>query len=182
MSRPIVRRLVRAGCLSVGLAVALAGTVAAASDSRVVAINDQCDPASFNAALGPGTCVTPHAGVQFDDFIRELTQTQKVGAWNFAPRQLHVHNDQAFLAENRGGEVHTFTEVDEFGGGIVPRLNDLSGNPVPAPECLALEPDEFMPPGGMSPPEVEEPGVHHYQCCIHPWMRTDVTVQSVTDR
>src|SRR5882724_3748123 len=107
MSRPIVRRIVRAGGILVSLAVALAGTVAAASDIRVVAINDQCDPASFNAALGPGTCVTPHAGVQFDDFIRELTQTQKVGAWNFAPPQVRLRNDQAFQAENRGGEVHT---------------------------------------------------------------------------
>ena len=177
MARPMVRSLVRAGGLLVSLAVALAGTVAAASDSRVVHINDQCDPASFNAALGPGTCVTPHAGVQFDDFIRELEQTQKVGAWNFAPRQVGLRDGQAFLAENRGGEVHTFTEVDEFGGGIVPLLNNLSGNPVPAPECLALGPGDFMPPGGMSPPDVEVSGVHHYQCCIHPWMRTDVTVR-----
>jgi hypothetical protein len=71
----MVGSLVRAGGILVGLAGALAGTVAAAADSRVVAINDQCDPASFNAALGPGTCVSPHAGVQFDDFIRVLTQT-----------------------------------------------------------------------------------------------------------
>ena len=177
MSRPIVRRIVRAGGILVSLAVALAGTVAAASDIRVVAINDQCDPASFNAALGPGTCVTPHAGVQLDDFIRELTQTQKVGAWNFAPRQVRLGDDQAFQAENRGGEVHTFTEVDEFGGGIVPMLNELSGNPVPAPECLALGDGDFIRPGGMSTPDVEEPGVHHYQCCIHPWMHTDVTVR-----
>jgi hypothetical protein len=75
MSRPIVRSIVRAGCLLVGLAGALAGTVAAAADIRVVKINDQCDPESFNAALGPGTCVSPHAGVQFDDFIHVLTQT-----------------------------------------------------------------------------------------------------------
>jgi plastocyanin len=124
-----------------------------------------------------GACVSPHAGVQFDDFIRELTQTQKVGAWNFAPRRLHVRDGQAFQAENRGGEVHTFTEVDEFGGGIVEMLNELSGNPVPAPECLALGDNDFIPPGGRSTPEMEEPGVHHYQCCIHPWLRTDVTVR-----
>jgi hypothetical protein len=33
------------------------------------------------------------------------------------------------------GETHTFTEVAQFGGGLVGLLNDLSGNPVPAPEC-----------------------------------------------
>ena len=73
--------------------------------------------------------------------------------------------------------MHTFTEVDEFGGGIVEMLNDLSGNPVPAPECLALGDNDFIPPGGRSPPEVEGPGVPHHQCCIHPWLRTDVTVR-----
>jgi hypothetical protein len=176
MFLPIVRNIVTAGCFSVGLAVALAGTVAMAAGLRTVDINDQCDPASFNAAVGPGTCVTTHAGVQFDNFIRELTQTQKVGAWNFAPSQVGLLNGQAFLAENRGGEEHTFTEVDEFGGGIIPLLNTLSGNPVPAPECLAPGLERILP-GGMSTPEVESPGVHHYQCCIHPWMRTDVTVR-----
>ncbi len=35
----------------------------------------------------------------------------------------------------------------------------------------------FVPPGGVSDPKVEKPGVHHYQCCIHPWMRTDVIVR-----
>jgi hypothetical protein len=114
--------------------------------------------------------------VQFDDFVRELTQTQKVGAWNFAPPQVSLSNGQPFLAENRGGEEHTFTEVDAFGGGIIPLLNTLSGNSVPAPECLAAG-LELIPPGGLSPQEVESPGVHHYQCCIHPWMRTDVTVR-----
>jgi hypothetical protein len=148
-----------------------------AAGLRTIDINDQCDPASFNAAVGPGTCVTTHAGVQFDNFISELTQTQKVGAWNFSPRQVGLLTDQAFLAENKGGEVHTFTEVDEFGGGIIPNLNTLSGNLVPAPECLALGPGDFIPPGGMSTSEEESPGVHHYQCCIHPWMRTDVTVR-----
>jgi len=177
MFLPMVRNIVTAGCISVGLAVALAGTVAMAAGLRTVDINDQCDPASFNAAFGPGTCVTTHAGVQLDNFIRELTQTQKVGAWNFAPRQVSLGNGQAFLAENRGGEVHTFTEVDEFGGGIVPLLNTLSGNPVPAPECGVLGSSDFIPPGSMTAPDVETPGVHHYQCCIHPWMRTDVTVR-----
>jgi plastocyanin len=177
MSRLVIRDIVKAGWVLGGLAVALAGTVAAASSVRMVHMNDQCDPTSFNAALGAGTCVSAHAGVQFDDFIRELTKTQKVGAWNFTPRQVHLRADQAFLAQNRGGEVHTFTEVDEFGGGIVPMLNTLSGNPVAAPECLALAAGDFIPPGGVTTPEVETPGVHHYQCCIHPWMRTDVTVR-----
>ena len=83
----------------------------------------------------------------------------------------------AKLAANQGGEVHTFTEVEAFGGGIVADLNTRSGNPTPAPECLALEPDDFVPPGGSYSDEVEEEGVELYQCCIHPWMRTTIHAQ-----
>lgn len=75
------------------------------------------------------------------------------------------------------GEVHTFTEVDHFGGGMVPLLNTLSGNPTPAPECLALAPTDFVPPGGTFTVNEDDAGVEHYQCCIHPWMRTTVRIR-----
>jgi plastocyanin len=37
--------------------------------------------------------------------------------------------------------------------------------------------DELIPAGGKSEAEDEDAGTHHYQCCIHPWMRMDVTVR-----
>jgi hypothetical protein len=177
MLPPTARKIITVGSISVSMAVAFAVTSAVASGIKVVDMNDQCDPATFNAAVGDGTCVSSHAGVTFDHFLRELGQTQKVGAWNFVPGEIRLQDGQAFQARNRGGEVHTFTEVDEFGGGFIPFLNDLSGTPVPAPECLDLGSLEFIPAGGTGTPETEEPGVHHYQCCIHPWMRADVTVR-----
>ena len=79
---------------------------------------------------------------------------------------------QTLLAINRGGEEHTFTEVEEFGGGVVDILNQLSGNTEVAPECLALAPSDRIPAGGTFTDEVEETGTELYQCCIHPWMRT----------
>jgi len=169
------KQLVAALGIAVGLAI-FAGTVGSASDVRIVAMKDQCDPESFNAAFGPGTCVT-NGGVSLDTFVSQLTHTQQAGAWRFSPDPVRLRDGQAFQARNIGGEVHTFTEVDEFGGGIIPELNALSGNPVPVDECLQLEPEDFIPAGGRSEAEVEEPGVHHYQCCIHPWMRTDVIVR-----
>jgi hypothetical protein len=81
------------------------------------------------------------------------------------------------LAVNRGGEEHTFTEVEAFGGGIVPDLNVLAGVPDPAPECLAVTPTDMVPPGGSTTDDVEEEGTELYQCCIHPWMRTVVTAR-----
>jgi plastocyanin len=170
------KQLVTALGIAVGLAGFASRTVGFASDVRIVAMNDQCDPESFNAAVGPGTCVN-NGGVSFDKFIAELMHTQQAGAWHFTPDPVRLRDGQAVQAQNHGGETHTFTEVDEFGGGIVPPLNELSGNPVPAPECLQLGGGDFIPPGGKSDADVETPGVHHYQCCIHPWMRTDVIVR-----
>ena len=142
-------------------------------ETRLVLMMDACDPASFNDAVGPGTC-TRAGGVRFDDFIRLLGRHQAVGAWRFAPATVHARVGEMLLAVNRGGEVHTFTQVAEFGGGIVPDLNQLSGTPVPAPECLALAGGDFVPPGGIDTDEVGEAGTERYMCCIHPWMRAVV--------
>jgi hypothetical protein len=61
--------------------------------------------------------------------------------------------------------------------GIIPDLNLLAGVPVQAPECLALAPGDFVPPGGFATDDVEEEGTELYQCCIHPWMRAVVTAR-----
>jgi hypothetical protein len=53
---------------------------------------------------------------------------------------------------NQGGETHTFTEVDEFGGGIVADLNERMHLSTVAPECRALEQDDFVAPGQGIPP------------------------------
>jgi plastocyanin len=144
---------------------------------RKVNMMDACDPASFNAEVGPGTCAR-QGGMTFAVFIAQLAKHGEVGAWHFSPPNRQAKVGQTLLAVNLGGEVHTFTEVEEFGGGIVPDLNTLSGNPVPAPECLDLDADDFVPPGGTYEDEVEEEGTELYQCCIHPWMRTAVHAKS----
>ena len=141
---------------------------------RRINMKDACDPTTFNAALNdPAACVR-NGGVTFEHFNALLAKHQKVGAWHFAPPNLNVAVGDVLLAVNRGGEVHTFTEVEEFGGGIVPDHNALAGTPVQAPECLSLDPDDFVPPGGTYRDDVEEAGTELYQCCIHPWMRTVV--------
>jgi plastocyanin len=143
-------------------------------EERVVSIMDACDPVSFGAA---GIACSRSGGVTFEQFLELLRKNQSVGSWHFAPVLVNARVGQTLVALNRGGEDHTFTEVEEFGGGIVPLLNELSGNPVPAPECLGLAPADFIAPGASSTDEVEEPGTEHYQCCIHPWMRVDVTAR-----
>lgn len=141
---------------------------------------DDCEPTTFNAVLGDGACVG-NGHTTFDEFIEELEATQDAHKWRNQPSQAHLNIGRSTLIENRGGEVHTFTPVANFGGGFVAELNGISGNPVPAPECLNFGSIVFIPPGatedGPTAGSSEMPvGITRFQCCIHPWMRTIVEV------
>ena len=143
---------------------------------RVVNLLDACDPETFNAALGPGTCVR-NGGVRFENFLELLSRHHSVGAWHFTPPQAQMGVGDVLMAVNHGGETHTFTEVEEFGGGIVPLLNTLAGVPDEAPECKALEADDHVAPGGIYTEAIEDAGHEKYQCCIHPWMRLEADIK-----
>jgi plastocyanin len=156
--------------------VAAPAQLAASGEARhVVTMFDACDPTTFNAALGEGTC-TRSGGVRFADFLEQLGRHGSVGAWHFAPPNVTMRVGQLLVATNRGGEAHTFTEVEEFGGGIVPQLNELTGLTTVAPECTRLAASDFLAPGASSSEEEDEAGVEKYQCCIHPWMRAEVRI------
>ena len=152
----------------------------AVQGDKKIRMYDDCEPVSFNAAIGPGTCIG-NGRTTFAEFIEELIATQDVKTWRNQPTQMHLNIGRPTLVENRGGEVHTFTRVATFGGGFIPDLNGISGNPVPAPECLNIPSLVFIPPGateeGPTAGSSEAPvGTSRFQCCIHPWMRTVVEV------
>lgn len=143
---------------------------------------DDCDPATFNAVLGDGACIG-NGHTTFDEFIGELEETQDAHAWRNQPSATRVNVGKPTTIENRGGEVHTFTRVAVFGGGFVPDLNGISGNPVPAPECLNFAAIVFIPAGATEAGPVAgtsdlPAGTSRFQCCIHPWMRTVIEVAS----
>jgi plastocyanin len=94
-------------------------------------------------------------------------------SWRNEPSYLSVREGQTVHVSNRGGRVHTFTEVDDFGGGLVPPLN---GTMIPADECLNPAELVFVPYGGSQAVTDLDPGLHKFQCCIHPWMRAAVRV------
>jgi plastocyanin len=144
---------------------------------HVVTMMDACDPETFNAALGAGSCSRP-GGMRLATFLEQLGQHHSVGPWHFAPSEVTIAVGQSLVATNNGGETHTFTEVEEYGGGIVPQLNALTGVTAVAPECSALAPKDFIAPGASSTEVEEDPGVEKYQCCIHPWMRAQVRVSA----
>ena len=149
-----------------------------------IVAHDNCDAASFNAALqDPNACVK-HGHQTFQQFIAELTATQVARDWRFTPDQITGRFGVGLLGNNVGGEEHTFTPVAQFGGGFVDILNQLTGNLVPAPECLSLDEDDVVPSGGKYLIEADEldevadaSGIARVQCCIHPWMRTEVRMK-----
>jgi hypothetical protein len=147
------------------------------ADARTIGMYDSCDPATFNAVFNDPTICIRQGEVVFDRFIAELTRTQKAAQWHFAPNNIAVDRGDNVFALNKGGELHTFTRVANFGGGILPLLNDLSGNTTVAPECTALEPDDFVAPGALYTAELNTDEIQHFQCCIHPWMRADVHIK-----
>jgi len=149
--------------------------IAPGPGTRPVTMMDACDGPTFNAIIGPGTC-SRNGGVSFSEFVALLTAHQSAGAWRNSPSQTDAKLGDALLAVNNGGEVHTFTRVADFKGGIVPFLNQLSGTPIVAPECLAET--VFVPPGGTDSESLDQVGELKFQCCIHPWMRTTVLVKS----
>ena len=157
------------------------------SNDANVALVDNCDPETFNAAVGPGTCATtPHPhDTTFAEFIGLLFSplaTNIIGhpAWQFSPGYISVRAGQTVRATNAGGEGHTFTEVTAFGGGFLSFLNGVGGPTgtvplVPAPACLA--PTGIVVPGDTVQIKGLSSGVHNFQCCIHPWMRAVVDVE-----
>jgi plastocyanin len=171
----------RPGLLFQSLALIVTSfTIISCSDSTSpklaanVSVQDDCDPASFNAALGAGAC-TKQGNTTLSQFNTELNATQQVAAWRFVPANFTLSVGQSIAAKNDGGEMHTFTEVAQYGGGIVPALNNASGNTVEAPECQNLTSADFIAPGATftTDPETSS-GTELYQCCIHPWMRARV--------
>ena len=107
---------------------------------------DDCEPVSFNAALGDGSC-SRDGTTTFDQFIAELQATQDAHAWRNVPSTVQLNAGRPTEIQNSGGEVHTLTRVATFGGGFVVELNGASSNPVPAPECLNFASIVFIPAG-----------------------------------
>jgi hypothetical protein len=187
--------------LAIGTVLALSALAILAAGSgafsetkmKTVKMRDDCEPISFNAAVGPGTCVGD-GRTTFAELVQELRQDQAVEAWRFNPATFDVVEGKVLFFENLGGETHTFTKVAAFGGGFVAGLNALSGNPVPRPECAIVHPDGSLAPQPESLANVfVEAGLTEigptagspilpageeskFMCCIHPWMRGVVRV------
>ena len=160
--------------IAAAASLGIAATLTADENVQVVQIRDDCDPATFNAAIGPGTCVGD-GDTTFDAFRADVLATGSAEQWRFNPDR--ISEPRKLVARNRGGETHTFTQVDAFGGGVVPLLNVLPDTAVVAHECANRETfGASVVPSGMTAPVTIDPTKPlTFQCCIHPWMRTTVS-------
>ncbi len=179
-----------AGLVSAMSALALAIPSDAHRGGQKVEMEDDCEPTSFNQAIGPGTCVGD-GETTVGEFFAELAATKQAKDWKFDPSMLTIRGGRPVILENEGGETHTFTMVKAFGGGFVEPLNAISGNDVPAEECATMVPNVGLVPKPASAVNVfvaadEEaafqtagllPGRYLFECCIHPWMRVVLTVK-----
>jgi plastocyanin len=174
----MMRRLGTLAGLATMLALVLATGSSATSGSRQVEILDDCEPVSFNLAVGPGTCLK-NGTTTFQTFVGLLAAHTPPAAWRFSPTHLKVAAGGTIEGRNRGGEDHTLTEVASFGGGCIEFLNGLLGL-TPVAECAGFPGGAFaatlVPARGTVETAALTPGVHRFECLIHPWMRTTVTV------
>ena len=148
--------------------------------AQIVAL-DECDPATFNAALGADFCknVTLGAFTKFDNLFAEAAAGPPDPTWDFEPDTLRIRQDTILSVVDQGGEPHTFTEVEKFGGGFVDGLN---GGEAMVPECrngfsnLAVAKTRILQGSHIEVTGLSK-GEHRFECCIHPWMRVKVQVK-----
>jgi plastocyanin len=147
-----------------------------------IAVMDDC--LSGDAAWEPtgGCTLKPHQGdvseAEFGALLRSpLTNPPNaflIGhpSWRNEPSHVTVQGGKTVRVTNKGGRGHTFTEVTDFGGGFVTPLNiGLTQSPQCTPQSATP-----LPPGATITIEGLSPGLHKFQCCIHPWMRATIRV------
>ena|SRR6266513_1544894 len=156
-----------------------------ATPVQIVAL-DECDPTTFNAALGPEFCKNvalafafPSFVTKFADLFAEAAAGHPDPGWDFEPDRVTITKGTPLVVVNQGGEPHTFTEVAKFGGGFIPPLN---GGQATAPECaggfkdVAVARTRILQGSQLQVTGLSR-GEHLFECCIHPWMRVSVEVQ-----
>jgi hypothetical protein len=102
--------------------------------AQIVAL-DECDPVTFNKALGPGFCqnVTLGASTKLSDLFSKAAAGTPDPGWDFEPDIVKIREGTPLSVVDQGGEPHTFTEVAKFGGGFIEGLNAPGEDTVP--EC-----------------------------------------------
>jgi plastocyanin len=165
------------------VAMPLLGGTASAKEphQRVLELRDACDQVSWG-----GICTKKAGSVSLDEFKAELTDGGH-GAWWIRQREITLDKGDTVSAVNAGGIVHTFTEVAKFGKGCIDDWNVAVKETVDNCPRLPNGVPDFgtafatagaFPDGPATAPQTLSVGVHRFQCLVHPWMRSVVTVRA----
>jgi hypothetical protein len=178
-----------AGCLIFAGASSAVAQAGSSGLAQVVAL-DECDPTTFNAqppnGAGADFCKNVAlANLGFATTLPDLIDLAQKGTpdpgWDFEPDQLTIKQGTILSVVNQGGEPHTFTEVQRYGGGFVPVLNPGGSTPT-IPECsggfknIAVARTRVIQGSRLDVVGLSK-GKHFFECCIHPWMRIEVDVK-----
>jgi len=160
------------------IALLLLSVTGVASARETILVLDDCDPRDSGWSE-IGGCTLEKGDVSVAEFNALLPEGHP--AWRFEPAYLKIEKGDKLSVVNRGGRLHTFTEVEDFGGGFIPQLNPPGSEP--APECLdqAIVDASTLQPGARLKFQEDEAGLELYQCCLHPWMRMAIRVKSGED-
>ena len=94
--------------LVAGCALLWATKSSASEEFASIRIWDNCDPETFNEAVGPDTCIPGAHGTElFSLFIQEVTLDKLAGAWRFGAAKYTLPQGRNTKLDNRGGELHT---------------------------------------------------------------------------
>jgi plastocyanin len=148
-----------------------------------IAVMDTCDPGDEAWDMTGGCSQKQQRGdvtnAEFGMLLRSPLTIPANGAlighpaWRNEPSHVTANAGRTVRVVNRGGRGHTFTEVTDFGGGFIGQLNV---GLTPAPQCLDQASIVALAPGATQQLNLA-PGLHKFQCCIHPWMRATIRVE-----
>lgn len=172
------------GYVGSGLSLGPAAADGGGGGTLSVRMRDNCDPATFTAGIPqiPNVCVGG-GEVTFAEFVAALPDGGHHD-WRFQPNSTEVKPGTALRITNQGGETHSFTEVSRFGTNALPPFAEFLNSSLPAgtPPAIPVDPAgvgaTFVPSGGSLNVPALSLGVHRFQCFIHPWMRSTITVKN----
>ena len=188
-----LRRAVSALAMSAAAAATLimtAPAAVAAPQDKPIRVLDQCDKPTWDATPGfQGVCLLDAGSVDPTRFTADLSRGGNNNWW-INNRNETINAGDTLVVSNGGGEAHPFTEVNQFGQGIIPPFNaavpndpafDQLGGEAVIPSVFAtiVAPTADNPFGAATQRRVSNltVGTHRFQCVFHPWMRTTVTVR-----
>src|SRR3979411_381453 len=151
--------------------------------AQVVAL-DECDPTTFNAALGPDFCKNVELAAlgyatTLSDLFLKAGEGKPDPGWDFEPDTLTMKEGTTVSVVDQGREPHNFPEVEQFGGGFI---TDLNHGEATVRECeggfsrVAVARTRILQGSHIEVTGLSK-GEHRFECCIHPWMRVTVHVK-----